>query len=54
MRLCHIRQQKIDILVKEDLLGHLKRVSLPTCENYLKVKMVRKSFGTRTRSEFML
>jgi hypothetical protein len=52
MRLCHIGQQMIDRLAKEGLLSHLERVSLPTCENYLKRKMAKKSFGTGTRSEF--
>jgi transposase InsO family protein len=33
---------------------NLERVSLPTCENYLKEKMARKPFGTETRSEFPL
>jgi GAG-pre-integrase domain len=46
MRLDHIGQQKMDRLAKEGLLGHLERVSLPTCENCLKEKMERKSFGT--------
>jgi hypothetical protein len=41
-------------LAKEGLLGHLERVSLPICENYLKGKMTRKPFGTGTRSEFPL
>jgi hypothetical protein len=41
-------------LAKEDLLGHLEWVSLPTCENYLKRKMTRKPFGIGTRSEFPL
>jgi GAG-pre-integrase domain len=54
MRLGHIGQQMMDRLAKEGLLGHLERVSLPTCENYLKGKMTKKSFGTRTRSQFSL
>jgi GAG-pre-integrase domain len=54
MRLGHIGQQKMDRLAKEGLLGYLERVSLPTCENCLKEKMVRKPFGTGTRSEFPL
>jgi transposase InsO family protein len=44
----------MDRLAKEGLLGHLERVSLPTCENYLKEKMARKPFGTGTRSKFPL
>jgi hypothetical protein len=54
MRLGHIGQQRMDRLVKEGLLGHFKRVSLPTCENYLKRKMEKKPFGTGIRSEFPL
>jgi Integrase core domain/GAG-pre-integrase domain len=54
MRLDHIGQQKMDRLAKKDLLGHLERVSLPACENFLKEKMERKSFGTGTRSEFSM
>jgi transposase InsO family protein len=54
MRLDHIGQQMMERLVKEDLLGHFERVSLPTCENCLKRKMIRKPFGTGTRSEFPL
>jgi hypothetical protein len=46
MRLDHIGQQMMDRLAKEGLLGHLERVSLPTCENYLKGKMIRKPLGT--------
>jgi hypothetical protein len=44
----------MDKLTKEGLLGYLERVSLPTCENYLKEKMARKLFRTGTRSEFLL
>jgi GAG-pre-integrase domain len=54
LRLGHIGQQRMDRLAKEGFLGHLERVSLPTCENYLKGKMIRKPFGTGTRSEFSL
>jgi GAG-pre-integrase domain len=54
MRLDHIGQQRMDRLAKEGLLGHLERVSLPTCENYLKEKMTRKPFRIGTRSEFPL
>jgi hypothetical protein len=44
----------IDRLAKEGLLGHLEWVSLSICENYLKEKIIRKSFRTGTRSEFPL
>jgi hypothetical protein len=54
MRLGHIGQQRMDILAKEGLLGHLECISLPTCEKYLKGKMARKPFGTGTRSKFPL
>jgi GAG-pre-integrase domain len=46
MRLGHIGQQMMNRLAKEDLLGHLERISLSTCENCLKGKMTRKSFET--------
>jgi hypothetical protein len=46
MRLDHIGQQMMDKLTKEGLLGHLERISLLTCENYLKEKMTKKPLGT--------
>jgi GAG-pre-integrase domain len=49
MRLDHIGQQMMDRLAKEGLLGHLERVSLPTCENYLKEKNDKKTIRNRNQ-----
>jgi hypothetical protein len=54
MRLGHIGQQRMNRLAKEDLLGHLEWVSLPTYKKYSKEKMIRKPFRTETGSEFLL
>jgi len=44
-RLCHISQDRMNMLVREGLLGQLAKISLPTCEHCLSGKSSRKSFG---------
>ena len=50
-RLRHIRQQRMNRLAEEVLLGPLKKVNLPTCPNCLKGKMERKPFEKAIRAQ---
>ena len=41
-------------LEKENILGPLKKVNLPTCLNCLEGKMARKPFGKAIRAQILL
>jgi hypothetical protein len=53
-RLGHIGQERMTRLARENLLGNLAKVSMSTCEHYLKEKSIRKSFGKATRASLPL
>src|SRR3954465_7663557 len=49
-RLGHIGQDRSSRLVKNNLLGSLTKVNLPTCEPFLAGKATKKSFGKAHRA----
>ena len=53
-RLGHIKQDKMNRLARENLLGSLAKVSLPTCEHCLVGKAIRKPFGKAKRASVPL
>ena len=53
-RLGHIGQDKINRLGREDLLGQIAKINLPTCEYYLVGKFIRKPFGKATQASIPL
>lgn len=53
-RLGHIRQNRMNRLARNDLLGQLAKINLPTCEYCSVEKSTRKPFGIATRATIPL
>ena len=53
-RLGHVGQQRMTRLTKEDLMGSLSKIELPTCKFCLAGKTAWKPFGKATRVEYPL
>ena len=53
-RLGHIGQDTMNRLARDDLLGQIDKINLPTCEHCLAEKSTRKPFGKATRASIPL
>ena len=54
VRLGHIGQERMNRLVRENLLSQFTKIDMSTCEYYLAGKITRKPFGKGTRTEIPL
>ena len=54
VRLRHIRQERMNRLARDGLLGSITKVELSTCEYFLQGKAIRKPFGKAIRAELPL
>ena len=53
-KLRHIRQERMNRLARENLLGQFTKIDMPTCEYCLASKTTRKPFEKLTRVEIPL
>ena len=53
-RIGHIGQERMNRIVRENLLGQFTKIDMPTCEYCLDGKTTRKPFGKGTRAEIPL